>query len=244
MRSKLFAGASGFAHLRGFGGKRRAEDDRPGEEPKGKRSKAADEVDDEDEPKGKRSRAEDDPPKDDDQPKGKGSKAADEGDDEDQPKGKGSKGADDDERPGCDDEHEQYPDEDEDENPPKGKGSKARRAEDGDDDDEQEMRGQSAAASARRRERARCEAIFRAADDGNVDLAASLAFETTMTRGEAIRVLKGQADRAPRRDDRSAGRRARNPDLGSGGGAPPDAKQAVRKIWDAGMAKAGVPAAS
>ena len=58
-----------------------------------------------------------------------------------------------------------------------------------DDDDQGEMTGKSAAASARRRERSRCAAIFASKHAvNNVPLAASLAFETTMTRGEAIAI--------------------------------------------------------
>lgn len=62
------------------------------------------------------------------------------------------------------------------------------------DDSDEEMRGNSAVASARRRERARCKAIFACAAAGvRPDVAATLAFTTTMTRKEAIEVLTSTA---------------------------------------------------
>jgi hypothetical protein len=231
-RTSLLGRAAGYAHLRGFG-KRRAEDDRPSEdEPKGKRSRAAeDDEPEDDEPKGKSSRAEDDPPKDDeDVPKGKKSRRAaddDECEEDDEPKGKKSR---------ADDEHDQDPDEDDSHL----KGKRSRAAADDDEDEDDEMRGNSAVAQARRRENARCSAIFKAAGPDNVDLAASLAFETRMPRGEAIAVLRGQADRVPTRTDTASGRRARNPDLGTGGGDRPDKKSSLKAMQDAALAKAGI----
>jgi hypothetical protein len=97
-------------------------------------------------------------------------------------------------------------------------GKKSRRAEGDDtdpdaDDDDEEMHGKSAAANARRRERARCAAIFASPQAaGNAALACSLAFETTMTRQEALAVLASQPRRAPAAD-RSSG----NPSIGPGG---------------------------
>jgi hypothetical protein len=106
------------------------------------------------------------------------------------------------------------------------------------------MTGKSASASARRRERARCAAIFahRSAAE-NVPLAMSLAFETNMTRKEAIAVLKGQEGRGA---DRGAGgnRHARpartglNRNLSSD--TEPSGKQGTKSSWDATWAKVGV----
>lgn len=76
------------------------------------------------------------------------------------------------------------------------------------DDSDEDMRGQSAAAHARRRERARCEAIF-ACDAAAVrpDVAAQVAFRTTLARGEAVSVVTaaaaaGHAPRGSRLADR------------------------------------------
>jgi hypothetical protein len=193
--SRLFGGASHYAHLAGLvPAGRRAEDD------------------DQDDKQSKRSRADDD---DDDEPKGKKSRRADDDDDEQDKSGKRSRA------------------DDEDDDGPKGK--KSRRADDDDDDDDDdkdEMHGRSAAANARRRERARCAAIFgHEAAAQNVALAASLAFETTMTRREAIAVLKGQAGRGgSSAHDVRDGRSRRNPDLGPGGGAP-TGQAAVSTLW-------------
>lgn len=243
MRSSLMGSASRFAHLAGIalggsrsatraeedsrddearGGRRsRAADDDEEGEPKGKRSRADDNDDDKDEPKGRRSRASDDD--DEDEPKGKRSRASDD-DDEDEPKGKRSRAS-----------------EDDDEDEPKGKRSRA--SDDDDDDDKNEMSGRSAMASARRRERSRCAAIFAAsAAAENPALAASLAFETTMTRKEAVAVLKSQAGRgaAPGSRDVRGDRRDRNPQLGPGGESSPTGAQATAALWDRTLAKIGV----
>lgn len=138
-----------------------------------------------------------------------------------------SRGARSEDRPGNDDDS--------------GKGKKGKRADDDDDadaeeddDDEEEMRGKSAAARARRRERARCAAIFACKGAGrDPELAAELAFETTMTRKEAIAVLSKTRGGA-------TGQRIRgNPQLGTG--APPSmtSEQAVAASWDAAFQKAG-----
>ncbi|MCP1376038.1 hypothetical protein [Dyella lutea] len=82
----------------------------------------------------------------------------------------------------------------------KDKAKKAKKAEDGQDgddesdDSDEEMRGSSAAAQARQRERARCKAIFSCAGAGvRPDVAATLAFNTSMSRKEAIAVLNSTA---------------------------------------------------
>jgi hypothetical protein len=223
----LFGGASPYVHLAGLvpARGRRAEDDKPADEPKGKKSKAADDDDDgddDDQPKGKTSRADDDPdqyPEDDDSaPKGKRSKAADDDDagddgDDDAPKGKKSRAEDDDD-PSAED----------------------------DDDDKEEMSGKSAAALARRRERARCKAIFsHPAAAENLPLAASLAFDTAMTRAEALAVLKGQEGRGGDRGGRSA-RARHNADLGPIGESRMSGKQQIAASWAQAFKRAGVPA--
>ena len=126
-----------------------------------------------------------------------------------------------------------------------GKGKKGKRADDGDDDDddgdraenddddEEEMRGKSASARARRRERARCAAIFGCkAAAKNPVLAANLAFNTSMTRNQAIRVLNDTP--APQA---TYGAR-RNPNLGAGGEQSQSREQAAASSWDRAFAKA------
>jgi hypothetical protein len=104
-------------------------------------------------------------------------------------------------------------------------------AEDEDDKDD-EMHGKSAAAAARRRERARCAAIFGTKAAGkNPALAANLAFNTRMTRKEAIVVLESTPAAGG-----FSGRSARNPNLGTGA-ALPSSKQAVASNWDAAFKK-------
>ncbi|MBB2981753.1 hypothetical protein [Paraburkholderia tropica] len=134
-------------------------------------------------------------------------------------------------------------DDDDDRDDDSGKGKKGKRAEsddddDGDraeddDDDEEEMRGKSAVAGARRRERARCAAIFGCKEAGrNLVLAANLAFNTSMTRKQAVRVLRDTP--APQG---SYGAR-RNPNLGSGGEQGQTREQASAASWDRAFAKA------
>lgn len=123
-----------------------------------------------------------------------------------------------------------------------GKGKKGKRAEsddddDGDraeddDDDEEEMRGKSAVSGARRRERARCAAIFGCKEAGrNPVLAANLAFNTTMTRKQAVRVLRDTP--APQGNYGSR----RNPNLGNGGEQGQTREQASAASWDRAFAK-------
>lgn len=129
-----------------------------------------------------------------------------------------------------------------------GKGKKGKRADDGDDendddsdpdaeDDDDEMRGKSAAASARRRERARCAAIMGSKAAGrNVELAANLAFKTSMTRQEALAILRSSpgassASQSQRRADR-------NPQLGAGGEVARNPQREASAGWDRAFSKA------
>lgn len=84
------------------------------------------------------------------------------------------------------------------------------------DDDEAEMHGASAASKARERERARCAAIFASAGaTRNPVLAASLALNTSMSRGEPIATL----DAMPAvESDTTASLSWRNPRHGVGRG--------------------------
>jgi hypothetical protein len=242
MRNSLMTGASRFAHFAGLGrgaaegveravkkdgkkGRRAADDDD---------ARADDDDDREEKKEGKRSRraSEDDDDRDDEKDGKKGRRASDDEDDvNDKKDGKRSRRA----------------SEDEDDDDDKKEGKKGRRAADDDrdddeedDDDDREMRGRSAVASARRRERARCAAIFATAQAAeNPELAASLAFETNMTRQAAIAVLKSQAGtgRRGRSDDRDSRRQARNPDLDVSG-SPAPRGQAVSGAWDKAHAQA------
>ncbi|VVD28467.1 conserved protein of unknown function [Paraburkholderia dioscoreae] len=128
--------------------------------------------------------------------------------------------------------------------PPDDKGGKKGKAkgEDGkddpnaedDDDDEEEMRGNSAAASARRRERMRCAQIMGSPAAGrNPVLAANLAFNTSMTRKEALAVLTGTPAPAA-----TAPVSRRNPSLGAGGERGVSSEQAIASSWDTAMQKA------
>jgi hypothetical protein len=96
------------------------------------------------------------------------------------------------------------------------------------DDDDKEMHGNSVIARARRRERARCAAIFATKEAGaNPVLAANLAFQTRLTRRQAIRVLRDTpAPQAEKQHPHSVARR--NPNLGAGGQpAGPDSRRAA-----------------
>ncbi|HGO6081305.1 TPA: hypothetical protein ACK3PA_005769 [Burkholderia cenocepacia] len=182
----------------------------------------------------------------DDSGKGKKGKRADDGDDEDddgqnRENGDSKKGK----RAEGDDDDDSDDDRDDDERDDSGKGKKGKRADDGDDDDddgdraenddddEEEMRGKSASARARRRERARCAAIFGCkAAAKNPVLAANLAFNTSMTRKQAIRVLNDTP--APQATYGSR----RNPNLGAGGEQSQSREQAAASSWDRAFAKA------
>lgn len=112
------------------------------------------------------------------------------------------------------------------------------KADDGDDDDE-EMRGKSAVARARLREQARCASIFASkAAARNPVLAANLAFNTRMSRQEALAVLESTPAAASHAD-----RSARNPSIGTSGGAKQSPQQAMAARWDQNL-KAANPSRS
>lgn len=188
-----------------------------------------------------------DPPADDDSGKGKKGKRAEDDDPNDQNRDDGDskkgKRADNDSSDDDDDDNEDGEVDDDGKGSGK-KGNKAKRADDDDsgedpeaeddDDDEEEMRGKSASAKARRRERARCAAIFACKAAGrNPELAAALAFESTMTRQEAIAVLN--KTRAPA----GSGPVRRNPSLGAGGDQSISSSDAVAQSWDVAFQRAG-----
>lgn len=205
LRNKV-ASALSFAHLAGFAGRAKA--------------------DSEQDPDKQDPEAEDDDPdyRDQDRQDGGARKARRASDDEPDKKDPDAEDEDPDKKdPGAEDD-------DLDEDEPNRAG---RRAEADDDDDEDEMRGKSAVANARRRERARCAAIFGSKAAGrNPVLAANLAFNTSMTRKEAIAVLEG----SPAATSSAYGSRsARNPALGGGGGAQLSSKQAAVSRMDAAM---------
>jgi hypothetical protein len=131
------------------------------------------------------------------------------------------------------------PDDDEkDEGAKKAKGSKADDEDAEDEDDDDEMRGKSAAASARRRERARCAAIFGSKAAGrNPVLAANLAFNTNMTRKEALAVLES-TPAAAGGGELAQGRAARNPGIGAGSAPSPSRSQQTASRWDVAFKKA------
>jgi hypothetical protein len=113
----------------------------------------------------------------------------------------------------------------------------AQEEDDCEDDDEDEMRGESPAAQARTRERSRCMAIL--TSEGaqlNPALAGHLAFNTSMTRQQAIAALS-DAPAAPK-PSAGSGREQRNPSLDPAGGERSGSASTV-KSWDAAFAKAG-----
>jgi hypothetical protein len=189
------------------------------------RAASGDEDDGDDKEKDKDAKADGDEPKDEDpnDDSGKGSKGA-----------KGSKAEDDDKK------------DDDDGEDPKDKGAKGAKADDQDpdaedEDPDEEVRGKSAAATARRRERARCAAIFGSKHaQGRVALAAHFAFNTTMTRSEAIGALKDAPMAAATRTPNSA-RQAANPQVSSSAGASPGQKAVVASSWDKAFATVNPP---
>ncbi|WP_175811044.1 hypothetical protein [Burkholderia anthina] len=198
-------------------------------------------------PRGARAEGDDDRDdrndRDDDSGKGKKGKRADGGDDDDDDDDDGQN------RENGDSKKGKHAEGDDDRDDDSGKGKKGKRADGGDDDDddddddgdraenddddEEEMRGKSASARARRRERARCAAIFGCkAAAKNPVLAANLAFNTSMTRQQAIQVLNDTP--APQATYGSR----RNPNLGAGGEQSQSREQAAASSWDRAFAKA------
>lgn len=111
--------------------------------------------------------------------------------------------------------------------------------EEGDDDrDREDMRGGNATSHAFRRGMARCAAIFRAEAAGrNPVLAAQFAFDSSLTRGEAIRALRAAVNAMPRGE--RPGRAAANPQLGPGGGGSLAGTGPARSgaLWDKAIAR-------
>lgn len=205
--------ALSFAHLAGIGSMRgknaRADED---EEDRKKDARAEDDEED------------DDLPSDDDKKshKAKRAKAGEDADDKD------------DDLDADEDDHDAEDDED-DKKSRRAKGSKSADDDDLDaEDDEDELHGKSAVASARRRERARCAAIFGSRYAArNPVLAASLAFNTSMTRDQALTVLRD----TPAGASAASGRSDRNPRLGAGGDDSPSRQVAIASRWDRAMSK-------
>ncbi|VVP61661.1 hypothetical protein PS870_06402 [Pseudomonas fluorescens] len=213
--SRSVASALSFAHLAGIGSMR------------GKKARAGDDDDEgRNEDRAENNERDDDDDNDRENSDGKKSRKA--------KQAKADEDADD------DDEHAEDNDPDDDGDDKKSRRAKGKKASNDDDDpdaedDEDEMHGKSAAASARRRERARCAAIFgsRAAAK-NPALAANLAFNTSMTRQQALNVLRDTPADSPT----SNGRSARNPNLGAGGEQPPSRNANIEARWDRAMSKA------
>lgn len=202
------ASAFSFAHLVGIGSMR------------GKKARAEDEEDERE----KGSRAEDDRDEEDE-------------DDESDKTDKKSRKA---KRAKADEDDDSDEDQDEEgEDKDKGKKSKRAKAEDDDadaEDDDEEMHGKSAAASARRRERARCAEIFGSRYAArNPVLAANLAFNTAMSRSQAIAVLRDTPDGT--NGNTNSVRSGKNPELGSSGGEASGRAATIASRWDRAMSK-------
>lgn len=158
--------------------------------------------------------------------------------------------------PPADDDPEKKPDDSDDENkasdedkdcdgedkPEKSKSKKAESDdEDEGDDSKEEMTGKSASARARKRERERCAAIFASPHAAsNIQMAAKLAFNTTLSRKEAIEVLSTMtaSSESARQPNMSSARQARNPDLAQAGNIGSDAQNkqaAIENSWARAM---------
>lgn len=213
MKLGNLAKAAPFAHLMGI--KPRAEDETE-EEKKAKKAKRAEDEKDEDKEK-------------------EAKKAEDEKDERDAEESDDGDG-------------------DEDKDEKKSKKAKKAKAEEKDDEDDkeeadeedgdEEMKGNSASAKARRRERARCAAIFRCdAAGARPDVAAHLAFETTLARADAIALLKSVASGSTGKralTERMAG--VKVPNVGAEGSAsvdPNDPKAVAARIIAAGKKARG-----
>ncbi len=228
--SSRLAGALSFAHLAGIGARRskaaRADDDLPEDDDRADDDERDDDNDREpDGKKGKRAR------------RAKRAKAGKRADDDDPDAEDDDPDAEDDD-PDADADDPDAEDDDDDKDPPLGrKARRAKRADDDDpdaEDDEDEMRGKSAVARARRRERARCAAIFGSRHAArNPALAANLAFNTSMSRKEALAVLRD----TPGGSAGSHGRADRNPKLGSDGGQSSSRAEQVAGSWERAMGK-------
>lgn len=117
--------------------------------------------------------------------------------------------------------------------------------------DGEQTRGDTPEANARRNERARCRAIFASAAAGKrPDLAAAIAFDTNMTRGEALTILENVATERPKPEAKAPGLKERMeteqiPHVDPAAPAAPDAsdpKVIAQRVIAAGNKARGVAA--
>ena len=101
-----------------------------------------------------------------------------------------------------------------------------------------EMFGNTPIAAARARERERCSAIFSHPHAAyNVALTASLAFDTKMSREEAIGMLANVQAPVVAPTAHHPERSARNPNLSTGAEASVNSPAAIQASWDMAIAK-------
>ena len=134
--------------------------------------------------------------------------------------------------PKSDEEEDAQKDPDEDEDP----GDETDDGDDKSDDEESSGKRGKKRASARRRERARCASIFASEHAAaNVEMAAHLAFQTSLTRSQAIALL---AKAPPGSGGLAAAmQRIPNPRVGPGANAEAPTDQAIATGWDKAFGK-------
>ncbi|GBQ32253.1 hypothetical protein [Gluconacetobacter azotocaptans] len=220
-------GALSFAHLLGSTtlsrGRRAEEDDNrvDTDEDDDGRDGASDDDDDDARPRGRRARGADDDAGD---------------DDEDRPNGRRARRADNDDDGEAGD------------GEPAGRRASRQRANDDDDDDasadDETDEDDPQASAARSRERARCAAIFRSkAAATRPDLAAHLAFNTSLPRNQAVDLLRASAAGAQSRSGDtglSARMRAFGDTRVGMDRAAPDESVGASRSWEASAARAGI----